>query len=63
MSEKTKSKKIGPGAGLSVAVQRPAGAEDGWWTPEGHLRLRPDFWPGRGHLDGFFATVLAKTEG
>ena len=49
--------------GLSVAVQRPDGTEDGWWTPEGHLRLRPDFWPGRGHLDGFFATVLAKTEG
>ncbi len=32
----------------------PAGADPAWRTPEGHLRLRPDHWPERGGLDGFF---------
>ncbi|MHA3976099.1 RsmB/NOP family class I SAM-dependent RNA methyltransferase [Halovulum sp. GXIMD14794] len=49
--------------GLIVAPRRPEGAQDDWWTAEGHLRLRPDFWAERGHMDGFFATVFIKPGG
>ncbi|WP_424968153.1 RsmB/NOP family class I SAM-dependent RNA methyltransferase [Dinoroseobacter sp. S375] len=31
-----------------------------WVTEAGALRLRPDFWPERGGLDGFFIAALAK---
>ncbi len=48
---------------LRIAPHRPAGTDDVWWTAEGHLRLRPDYWPEHGHMDGFFATVLAKPGG
>ncbi|MEM0943361.1 MAG: RNA methyltransferase, partial [Pseudomonadota bacterium] len=27
---------------------------------QGHLRTRPDMWPERGHLDGFFAARLTR---
>lgn len=46
--------------GLNVAAERPEGTEPEWWSPEGALRLRPDYWPDRGGMDGFFATVLQK---
>ncbi len=42
-----------------VPLDGPA-VEPGWLTPEGGLRLRPDFWPDRGGMDGFFAAVLAR---
>ena len=29
-------------------------------TPEGDLRTRPDLWPGRGGMDGFFAAGFRK---
>ncbi|MEM8538090.1 MAG: RsmB/NOP family class I SAM-dependent RNA methyltransferase, partial [Pseudomonadota bacterium] len=31
-------------------------------VPTGGLRLRPDFWPERGGMDGFFVAVLRKSE-
>ena len=31
-----------------------------WITQEGGLRLRPDFWTGKGGLDGFYMAVLQK---
>lgn len=31
-----------------------------WWSPDGSLRLRPDYWPERGGLDGFFMVALDK---
>jgi 16S rRNA (cytosine967-C5)-methyltransferase len=46
--------------GLTVdraALDRP-GVEPGWITAEGGLRLRPDYWPDRGGLDGFYMAVL-----
>jgi len=34
------------------------GVEPGWITEEGGLRLRPDFWPDLGGMDGFYMAVL-----
>ena len=41
----------------------PVGTERHWWSTFGDLRLRPDYWPDLGGMDGFFATLLKKTEG
>ncbi|WP_347311548.1 RsmB/NOP family class I SAM-dependent RNA methyltransferase [Defluviimonas sp. SAOS-178_SWC] len=45
-----------------LAVERGAldlpGIESGWITGEGGLRLRPDYWPERGGMDGFFIACL-----
>lgn len=36
------------------------GIEPAWITPEGGLRLRPDYWPERGGMDGFYMIRLRK---
>jgi 16S rRNA (cytosine967-C5)-methyltransferase len=36
------------------------GVEPGWMTQEGGLRLRPDYWPERGGMDGFYIACLRK---
>lgn len=36
------------------------GIETDWLTPEGGLRLRPDYWPDVGGMDGFYMAVLTK---
>ncbi|HET9069695.1 MAG TPA: transcription antitermination factor NusB, partial [Amaricoccus sp.] len=36
------------------------GLEPGWIDAAGGLRLRPDHWPGRGGMDGFYAACLSK---
>lgn len=36
------------------------GLESHWLDPSGGLRLRPDYWPDRGGMDGFYAAVLEK---
>ncbi|MBS0564370.1 MAG: methyltransferase domain-containing protein [Proteobacteria bacterium] len=36
------------------------GLEPGWIGAEGGLRLRPDHWPDRGGMDGFFIAVLRR---
>ena len=43
-----------------LKVERVAlpGVDDGWWTPEGGLRLRPDYWADLGGMDGFFMVRL-----
>jgi len=46
--------------GLQVQRVLPAGAEAGWLTPEGALRLRPDYWADRGGMDGFFIACLTR---
>ena len=40
--------------------QVPGIAPD-WITPQGALRLRPDIWPERGGMDGFFIMRLRKS--
>jgi len=46
----------------TLTVERPAldGVTPDWWTPEGALRLRPDFWADKGGMDGFFLARLRK---
>ena len=36
------------------------GVEPWWVDRAGGLRLRPDYWPERGGMDGFYAACLAK---
>ncbi|MEM7320491.1 MAG: transcription antitermination factor NusB [Pseudomonadota bacterium] len=43
-----------------AALDRP-GIEAGWISPEGGLRLRPDYWPEIGGMDGFYMAALRKT--
>jgi len=49
-------------AGLTVdtAATEIAGVDPDWTTYEGGLRLRPDFWPELGGMDGFYIAVLTK---
>ncbi|SIO51275.1 16S rRNA (cytosine967-C5)-methyltransferase [Rhodovulum sp. ES.010] len=35
--------------------------EPAWQTAHGALRLRPDFWPERGGMDGFYIACLGKS--
>ncbi len=44
--------------GLRVARADLPGVEPGWWTPQGGLRLRPDYWSDLGGMDGFFMARL-----
>ncbi|WP_297772232.1 transcription antitermination factor NusB [uncultured Roseovarius sp.] len=49
-------------AGLKTdpaALDRP-GIDPGWITEEGGLRLRPDYWPEIGGMDGFYIVCLRK---
>ncbi|MFO1209080.1 MAG: transcription antitermination factor NusB [Amaricoccus sp.] len=41
-----------------VAPDGVAGVEAGWVDATGGLRLRPDFWPERGGMDGFYAACV-----
>ncbi|RMC35058.1 RsmB/NOP family class I SAM-dependent RNA methyltransferase [Paracoccus alkanivorans] len=36
------------------------GIDPAWITPEGGLRLRPDYWPDLGGMDGFYMARLGK---
>jgi 16S rRNA (cytosine967-C5)-methyltransferase len=44
----------------TVSVERPilAGISPDWITPQGGLRLRPDYWADKGGMDGFFMVRL-----
>jgi 16S rRNA (cytosine967-C5)-methyltransferase len=48
--------------GLSVipADAMGLGGDAGWQSPEGGLRLRPDFWPEIGGMDGFYMACLTR---
>lgn len=43
----------------SAALDLP-GVDPAWITPEGGLRLRPDYWPELGGMDGFYIACLRK---
>lgn len=45
-------------AGLRVERPTLAGIDPAWITPEGGLRLRPDYWAETGGMDGFFMARL-----
>jgi 16S rRNA (cytosine967-C5)-methyltransferase len=46
-----------------LIVQQPAlaGVDPAWITPQGGLRLRPDYWAEQGGMDGFFMVALTKS--
>ncbi|SMO70666.1 RsmB/NOP family class I SAM-dependent RNA methyltransferase [Paracoccus laeviglucosivorans] len=46
--------------GLLVEPATAPGVDPAWLTPQGALRLRPDLWPERGGMDGFFIARLRK---
>jgi len=48
--------------GFSVAPPGFNWIEDNWRTPDGGLRLTPDFWPDHGGMDGFYMAVLRKAD-
>jgi 16S rRNA (cytosine967-C5)-methyltransferase len=46
--------------GLSVVRTAVPGVPPEWFTPEGALRLRPDYWAESGGMDGFFMVCVTK---
>jgi len=44
-----------------AALNRP-GIDPAWIDDDGGLRLRPDYWPDRGGMDGFYIACLVKPE-
>ncbi|MDO5648596.1 MAG: transcription antitermination factor NusB [Paracoccus sp. (in: a-proteobacteria)] len=46
--------------GLSVIRPDGLGVDPAWITDEGGIRLRPDYWPDRGGMDGFYMACLQK---
>ena len=44
---------------LRVLSPAAPGIDPAWHSPEGGLRLRPDFWPERGGMDGFYMALMA----
>lgn len=46
--------------GLTVERIALPGIDDAWWTAQGGLRLRPDYWADKGGMDGFFMVRLRK---
>ena len=49
-----------PEARVVVPDAAALGVEPGWIDAAGGLWLRPDYWPERGGMDGFYAVSLAK---
>ncbi len=49
-----------PGLTIDAPDAAGLGLSPDWISPEGGLRLRPDYWPDLGGMDGFFAAVLRK---
>lgn len=47
-----------PGLRTDPAAFDLPGIDPDWITPEGGLRLRPDYWPDVGGMDGFYIAVL-----
>jgi 16S rRNA (cytosine967-C5)-methyltransferase len=46
--------------GLAVVPAALPGVPADWVTPQGALRLRPDFWAEQGGVDGFFMVCLTR---
>ena len=46
--------------GLTVLAPEIVGVDTAWITPEGALRLRPDYWADKGGMDGFFMVCVQK---
>ena len=42
------------------AAREKPGVDPSWHSAEGGLRLRPDYWPELGGMDGFYMACLRK---
>jgi 16S rRNA (cytosine967-C5)-methyltransferase len=49
-----------PGITVDATALNVPGIDPVWISPEGGLRMRPDYWPDLGGMDGFFVAVLRK---
>lgn len=49
-----------PGLTIDHTANARPGLRPEWITEEGGLRLRPDFWPELGGMDGFYCALLRK---
>ncbi len=49
-----------PGLEADPAALEVEGVDPAWITAEGGLRLRPDYWPELGGMDGFYMVLLRK---
>jgi 16S rRNA (cytosine967-C5)-methyltransferase len=49
-----------PDLGLDPAALDLPGIEPSWIAADGGLRLRPDFWPDLGGMDGFFVAAFRR---
>ena len=45
---------------ITVSDALPEGVDPTWASPAGGLRLRPDYWPEHGGIDGFFTAMVQK---
>ncbi|MEL6235847.1 MAG: transcription antitermination factor NusB [Pseudomonadota bacterium] len=52
---------LGRTAGVELLPVPALSGLDPTWCAQGMLRLRPDFWPEIGGLDGFFAAMVHRT--
>ncbi len=48
------------GLTVDTATRDKAGIDPAWFTEEGGIRLRPDYWADLGGMDGFYIAVLVK---
>jgi 16S rRNA (cytosine967-C5)-methyltransferase len=49
-----------PDMQVGEGLRNLAGIDPAWITEEGGLRLRPDYWPDLGGMDGFYLAELRK---
>ena len=49
-----------PDLQVDLAARNRPGIDPAWFTEEGGLRLRPDYWADLGGMDGFYIAVLVK---
>ncbi len=50
-----------PDMTVDTAALAVPGVDASWTTEEGGLRLRPDYWPDKGGMDGFYIACLNKS--
>ncbi len=50
-----------PDMSVDRDVLMSLGVDPDWITEEGGLRLRPDYWPQQGGMDGFYMALLRKS--
>ena len=49
------------GLTVDIEARNKSGIEPAWFTDEGGIRLRPDYWADHGGMDGFYIASLIKS--